>query len=257
MSLKIIVPVKRVVEASVRIRLRSDGGGPDIANAKMAMNPFDEIALEEAVRLREQGLADEVLAVSIGPQAAQETLRTALALGADRAVLVETGAAIEPLAIARILAAIVAEEGAHLVLMGKLSIDEDNNQTGPMLAGLLGWGQANCASNIALSQNTARVTCETDAGLETRDVPLPAVITADLRLNEPRYPSLPNIMKAKKKPLETRPLDAFGIDTSPRLRRMEIREPPERQAGLVVESVDDLIARLREADLIPSGRAVQ
>lgn len=253
MNLKIIVPVKRVVESSVRIRVKSDGSGVDTAHAKMAMNPFDEIALEEAIRLREKGVASEIVVVSIGPLAAQETLRSALALGADRGLLVLTDQAVEPLAVARLLAAIVTEEAAGLVLMGKLSIDEDNSQTGQMLAALLGWGQGTCASSVSVADGVARVVCETDVGLETLDVPLPAVITADLRLNQPRYASLPNIMQAKKKPIVQKTPSDFGVDIAPRLRIVGMSEPAARRSGTTVASVDDLLVRLRSAGLVAAA----
>ena len=245
--MKIVVPVKRVVDYNVKIRLKPDGSGIDLANVKMSMNPFDEIAIEEAVRMKEKGGATEVIAVSIGPAKAQETLRTALAMGADRGILVETaeGAAIEPLAVAKILKAIVAAEKPDLVILGKQAIDDDSNQTGQMLAALLGWGQGTFASKIVPEAGSVSVTREVDGGLETVKLKLPAVITTDLRLNEPRYPSLPNIMKAKKKPLDVKKPEDFGVDIAPRLKVLKTTEPASRKAGVKVANVAELVHKLK------------
>ena len=244
--MKILVPVKRVIDYNLKPRVKSDGTGVDLANVKMSMNPFDEIAVEEALRLKERGAATEVVAVSIGPAKAQETLRTALAMGADRAVLVETDAEVEPLAVAKLLKAIVAEEAPGLVILGKQAIDDDSNQTGQMLAALLGWGQGTFASRVEVSGETVSVTREVDAGLETVSLKLPAIVTTDLRLNEPRYASLPNIMKAKSKPLAVKKPDELGVDIAPRLKVLKVAEPPVRQAGVVVGSVDELVSKLKE-----------
>jgi len=245
---KILVPIKSVVEYNVKIRVKPDGTGVETTNVKMSMNPFDEIAVEEAVRLKERGIATEVLAVSAGVAACQETLRTALALGADRAILIETDVELQPLAVARLLAAIVAKEGPQLVIMGKQAIDDDANQTGQMLAALLDWPQATFASQVVVDTAAQQVTVtrEIDGGLETLQMPLPAVITTDLRLNEPRFDSLPNIMKAKKKPLETVSPAALGVDVTPRIRALKVEEPPKRKGGVKVASVDELIAKLRQ-----------
>ena len=243
--MKILVPVKRVIDYNVKPRVKADGSGVDLANVKMSMNPFDEIAVEEALRLKEAGKATEVVAVSIGPAKAQETLRTALAMGADRAILVETGDAVEPLAVAKILKAIVAEEEPGIVLLGKQAIDDDSNQTGQMLAALLERPQGTFASEMELSDGTAKVTREVDGGLQTVQLKMPAVVTTDLRLNEPRYASLPNIMKAKKKPLETRTPADYGVDVAPRLEVVETTEPKGRQAGVMVGSVEELVDKLR------------
>jgi electron transfer flavoprotein beta subunit len=245
---KILVPIKRVVDYNVKIRVKPDGTGVETTNVKMSMNPFDEIAVEEAVRLKERGIATEVLAVSAGVAACQETLRTALALGADRAILIETDVELQPLAVARLLAAIVAKEGPQLVIMGKQAIDDDANQTGQMLAALLDWPQATFASQVVVDPAAQQVTVtrEIDGGLETLQMPLPAVITTDLRLNEPRFASLPNIMKAKKKPLETVSPAALGVDVTPRIRTLKVEEPPKRKGGVKVASVDELIAKLRQ-----------
>lgn len=253
--MKILVPVKRVIDYNVKVRVRPDGTGVDLANVKMSMNPFDEIAMEEAVRLKEKGVASEIIAVSIGVPQAKDTLRTALAMGADRAILVDATTDvnfdIEPLAVARILARIVARETPDLVIAGKQAIDNDMNATGQMLAGLLGWGQATFASSVEIAQGHAVVTREVDGGLQTVRVRLPAVITADLRLNEPRYVSLPNIMKARKKPLEELPLSALGLDIAPRLKVVRTTEPSQRCAGARVASVDELIEKLKnEAGVI-------
>jgi electron transfer flavoprotein beta subunit len=243
--MKLLVPVKRVVDYNVKIRVKPDGSGVDLANVKMSMNPFDEIAVEEAVRLKEAGKATEIVAVSIGPAKAADVLRTALAMGADRAILVKTDARVEPLAVAKLLKAIVGEENPELVIMGKQAIDDDCNQTGQMLAALLGWPQATFASKIELGDG-ATVTREVDGGLETLKVKLPAIVTTDLRLNEPRYASLPNIMKAKKKPLDEKTPEDYGVDVSPRLSVQKVTEPPARGGGVKVASVAELIAKLRD-----------
>jgi len=245
--MKILVPVKRVVDYNVKIRVRPDGSGIDLANVKMSMNPFDEIAVEEAVRIKENGGASEIIAVSIGPAKAQETIRTALAIGADRGVLIETpdGAIIEPLAVAKLLKSVVDAEKPDLVILGKQAIDDDCNQTGQMLAALLGWPQGTFASKVVLDEGSVLVTREVDGGLETLKLNIPAVVTTDLRLNEPRYPSLPNIMKAKKKPLETKKPDDFGVDIAPRLKVQNIAEPVTRKAGVRVDSVAELVDKLK------------
>ncbi len=251
--MKVLVPVKRVVDYNVKVRAKSDGSGVDIANVKMSMNPFDEIAVEEAVRLKEKGAVAEVIAVSCGVTACQETLRTAMAIGADRAILVETPADLElqPLAVAKLLKALVDKEGAQLVVLGKQAIDDDCNQTGQMLAALLDWPQATFASKVELSADTATVTREVDGGLETLALALPAVITTDLRLNEPRYVTLPNIMKAKKKPLETLNPAALGVDAAPRVKTLKVQEPPKRAAGIKVADVAALVDKLKnEAKVI-------
>jgi electron transfer flavoprotein beta subunit len=251
MDMKVLVPVKRVVDYNVKIRVKADGSGVDIANVKMSMNPFDEIANEEAIRLKEKGAASEVVAVSLGEAKCQETLRTALAMGADRAIHVESSAELQPLTVAKLLKAIVEREQPALVLMGKQAIDDDSNQTGQMLAALLGWGQATFASKLEIEGDHALVDREVDEGTERLRVKLPAVITADLRLNEPRYASLPNIMKAKKKPIDVLKPDELGVDPAPRLQYVKYEEPPKRQAGVRVSSVDDLVARLKnEAGVI-------
>jgi electron transfer flavoprotein beta subunit len=243
--MKILVPVKRVIDYNVRPRVKADGSGVDLANVKMSMNPFDEIAVEEAIRLKEKGAASEIVAVSIGPAKAQETLRTALAMGADRAILVETDDEVEPLAVAKILKAIVDEEQPGKVVMGKQAIDDDSNQTGQMLAALWGRPQGTFASKVEVSGDRVSVTREVDGGLETVLLKLPAVVTTDLRLNEPRYASLPNIMKAKAKPLATKAPADYGVDTAPRLKVTNVSEPPVRQAGAKVGSVDELVAKLK------------
>jgi electron transfer flavoprotein beta subunit len=243
--MKILVPVKRVIDYNVRPRVKPDGSGVDLANVKMSMNPFDEIAVEEAIRLKEKGAATEIVAVSIGPAKAQETLRTALAMGSDRAILVQTDDEVEPLAVAKILKAIVDAEQPGIVLMGKQAIDDDSNQTGQMLAALWGRPQGTFASKVAIEGDHVSVTREVDGGLETVKLSLPAVVTTDLRLNEPRYASLPNIMKAKSKPLETKSPGDYGIDTAPRLKVTKVVEPPVRQAGIKVGSVDELVAKLK------------
>ncbi|HTY03410.1 MAG TPA: electron transfer flavoprotein subunit beta/FixA family protein [Rhodocyclaceae bacterium] len=249
--MKILVPVKRVVDYNVKVRVKADQSGVELANVKMAMNPFDEIAVEEAVRLKEAGIATEVVAVSCGLPACQETLRTALALGADRAILVDTDAELQPLAVAKLLQALTAREQPQMVILGKQAIDDDANQTGQMLAALLGWAQATFASKLIVADGKATVTREVDGGLETVAISLPAVVTTDLRLNEPRYATLPNIMKAKKKPLDTvKPAD-LGIDAAPRLRTLKVTEPPKRQAGVKVADVAELVAKLKnEAKVI-------
>jgi electron transfer flavoprotein beta subunit len=243
--MKIIVPVKRVIDYNVKIRVKSDGTGVETANVKMSMNPFDEIAVEEALRIKEAGKAAEVIAVSVGPQKAQETLRTALAMGADRAILVLTDETLEPLAVAKVLKLIAAREGAGLVIMGKQAIDDDCNQTGQMLAALLGWPQGTFASKLVFDGGKVAVTREVDGGLQTLTLNLPAVVTTDLRLNEPRYASLPNIMKAKKKPLEEMELKGLGVDTAPRLKVAHTGEPPKRKGGIKVGSAKELVEKLK------------
>ena len=248
--LKILVPVKRVVDYNVKIRVKPDGSGVDLAGVKMSMNPFDEIAVEEALRLKEAGVATEIVAVSIGPQGATETLRNALALGADRGILVKTDAAIEPLAVAKILKKVVADEQPQLVILGKQAIDDDCNQTGQMLAALLGWGQGTFASKVLVSGDSVEVTREVDGGSQTVALKLPAVVTTDLRLNEPRYASLPNIMKAKKKPIAETTPEACGVDVTPRLQVLKTSEPPVRRAGAKVGSVTELVAKLTDAGVL-------
>ncbi|MBL4598453.1 MAG: electron transfer flavoprotein subunit beta/FixA family protein [Rhizobiaceae bacterium] len=243
--MKVVVPVKRVVDYNVKIRVKSDGSGVDLANVKMSMNPFDEISVEEALRLREAGTVSEIIIVSIGPQQAQETIRTALAMGADRGILVKTDDPVEPLAVAKILKSIVEAEDAGLVIVGKQAIDDDSNQTGQMLSALLGWGQAAFASKLEINGDKATVIREVDGGLQTIDVKMPAIITTDLRLNEPRYASLPNIMKAKKKPLDAKTPDDYGVDITPRLKIIETVEPPTRQAGVILGSVEELVDKLK------------
>ena len=249
--MKVLVPVKRVIDYNVKARVKADGSAVDLANVKMSMNPFDEIAVEEALRLKEAGVASEVVAVSCGIAACQETLRTALALGADRAILVETDVELQPLAVAKLLKALCDKESPQLVICGKQAIDDDANQTGQMLAALLGWGQATFASKVVIADGKATVTREIDGGLETLKVSLPAVITTDLRLNEPRYATLPNIMKAKKKPLDTvKPAD-LGVDVTPRLTTLKVVEPAKRKAGERVADVQQLVAKLKnEAKVI-------
>ncbi len=249
--MKILVPVKRVIDYNVKVRVKADGSGVDLANVKMSMNPFDEIAVEEAIRLKEKGAAEEIVVVSVGVKQAQETLRTALAMGADRAILIEAAQDvhqdIEPLAVAKLLKAVVDEEKPGLVLCGKQAIDNDMNATGQMLAALLGWSQATFASELAVAGDHAVVTREVDGGLQTIRVKMPAVVTVDLRLNEPRYASLPNIMKAKKKPLEEKTAADYGVDTTARLKVVKTEEPPKRQAGVKVKSPAELVAKLKEA----------
>ncbi|WP_066771148.1 electron transfer flavoprotein subunit beta/FixA family protein [Sphingobium sp. CCH11-B1] len=244
--MKILVPVKRVIDYNVKPRVKADGSGVDLANVKMSMNPFDEIAVEEAIRLKEAGKAGEIIAVSVGPAKAQETLRTALAMGADRAILIETDAEVEPLAVAKILKTIVVEENPGLVILGKQAIDDDSNQTGQMLAALLGRAQGTFASKVEIDGDHVAVTREVDGGLETVKLALPAIVTTDLRLNEPRYASLPNIMKAKKKPLDVKTAADFGADIAPRLKTLKVSEPPVRSAGIKVADVDGLVAKLKE-----------
>ena len=249
--MKVLVAVKRVVDFNVKVRVKADGSGVETANVKMSMNPFDEIAVEEALRLKEAGTASEIVAVSCGAQACQETLRTALALGADRAILVETEVELQPLAVAKLLRAIAQKESPQLVILGKQAIDDDCNQTGQMLAALLGWPQATFASKVKISDGKAEVTREVDGGLETLSIKMPAVVTTDLRLNEPRYVTLPNIMKAKKKPLEVLKPDALGVDVAPRLKTLKVEEPPRRKAGVKVPDARTLVAKLRnEAKVI-------
>jgi len=249
--MKALIPVKRVVDYNVKVRVKADGTGVETANVKMSMNPFDEIAVEEAVRLKEAGIVTEIIAVSCGVTACQETLRTALAIGADRAILVETDAELQPLAVAKLLKAIAAKETPQLVILGKQAIDDDCNQTGQMLAALLGWPQATFASKVKIADGRAEVTREVDGGLETISLKLPAVITTDLRLNEPRYVTLPNIMKAKKKTMEILKPDALGVDIAPRLTTLKVEEPAKRKAGAKVADVKDLVQKLRnEAKVI-------
>jgi electron transfer flavoprotein beta subunit len=248
--MKVLVPVKRVIDYNVKVRVKADGTGVDLANVKMSMNPFDEIAVEEAIRLKEKGVVTEIIAVSVGVKQAQETLRTALAMGADRAILIEATSDvhqdIEPLAVAKLLKAVAEAEGAELIIAGKQAIDNDMNATGQMLAALLGWSQAAFASEVTIADGKATVTREVDGGLQTISVTLPAIITADLRLNEPRYASLPNIMKAKKKPLEEKTPGDYGVDVTPRLTVVKTVEPAGRKAGVKVGSVDELIAKLKD-----------
>ena len=243
--MKILVPVKRVLDYNVKPRVKSDGSGVDLANVKMSMNPFDEIGVEEAIRLKEKGVATEVVAVSVGPAKAQETLRTALAMGADRAILVQTDDAVEPLALAKIFKAIADAEQPGLVILGKQAIDDDNNQTGQMLAALTGWAQGTFASAVNVEGDSVNVTREVDGGLETVKLKLPAIVTTDLRLNEPRYASLPNIMKAKSKPLDTKTPADYGVDTAPRVKVVKVSEPAARSAGIKVADVDELVAKLK------------
>jgi electron transfer flavoprotein beta subunit len=249
--MKILVPVKRVVDYNVKVRVKADGSGVETANVKMSMNPFDEIAVEEAVRLKEKGVASEIVAVSAGPAAADEQIRTALAMGADRGIRITHDGPLEPLAVAKLLKAVVAKEQPGLVLMGKQAIDDDMNATGQMLAALLGWPQGTFASKVEIADGHATVTREVDGGLETVRLRLPAVVTADLRLNEPRYASLPNIMKARKKPIETMSPADLGVDVTPRLAVVKVEEPPKRKAGVKVGSVAELVEKLRsEAKVI-------
>ena len=243
--MKVLVPVKRVIDYNVKVRVKADQSGVDLANVKMSMNPFDEIAVEEAMRLKEKGKATEVIAVSIGPGQASETIRTALAMGADRGILVKTDQTVEPLAVAKILKAIVDIEQPALVITGKQAIDDDSNQVGQMLAALLGWPQGTFAHSLELGDSSAKITREIDGGLQTVEVKLPAVMTTDLRLNEPRYASLPNIMKAKSKPLANKTPADYGVDVSPRLETLTVVEPPKRVAGIKVADVDELVAKLK------------
>jgi electron transfer flavoprotein beta subunit len=248
--MKILVPVKRAVDKDVKIRVKSDGSGVELTNVKMSMNPFDEIAVEEAIRLKETGKATEIVAVSIGPAQATETIRTALAMGADRGILVKAEGTVEPLAVAKILKAIVAAEQPGLVIMGKQAIDDDSNQTGQMLAALLGWPQGTFASKVAFDGDALMVTREVDGGLQTVKLKLPAIVTTDLRLNEPRYASLPNIMKAKKKPIDEKSPADYAVEIKPRLEVVKTTEPPVRKAGVKVKTVDELVAKLKEAGVI-------
>jgi electron transfer flavoprotein beta subunit len=249
--MKILVPVKRVIDYNVKVRVKADQSGVELANVKMAMNPFDEIAVEQAIRFKEAGAATEVVAISIGPEQSQETIRTALAMGADRGIHVLASHDTEPLAIAKILKAVIANEEPGLVVMGKQSIDDDSNQTGQMLATLLGWPQATFASGVELNGDSLNIIREVDSGLEHITCPMPAVITVDLRLNEPRYASLPNIMKAKKKPIDQVSLDDLGVDASQRLKTIKVEEPPAREAGIMVDSVPNLVEKLKnEAKVI-------
>src|SRR5215510_1649107 len=249
--MKVLVAVKRVVDFNVKVRVKGDGSGVELANVKMSMNPFDEIAVEEAIRLKEAGKATEIVAVSIGPQQASETIRTALAMGADRGILVKNDAPVEPLAVAKILKAVVDAEKPGLVILGKQAIDDDSNQTGQMLAALLGWAQGTFASKVVIEGETAAVTREVDGGLQTLKLKTPAIVTTDLRLNEPRYASLPNIMKAKKKPIDEKTPDAYGVDVAPRIEVMKTTEPPGRKAGAKVKTVAELVEKLKnEAGVI-------
>ncbi len=249
--MKVLVPVKRVVDYNVKIRVKADGSGVELANVKMSMNPFDEIAVEEAIRLKEKGKATEIVAVSIGPQQAQETLRTALAMGADRAILVKTDVNCEPLAVAKLLKAVVEKESPQLVILGKQAIDDDSNQTGQMLAALLGWPQGTFAFKVEMGEGAIDVTREVDGGLQTVSLQMPAIVTTDLRLNEPRYASLPNIMKAKKKPLDESSPEALGVDVTPKLTVLKTAEPPGRSAGVKVSSPAELVQKLKvEAGVI-------
>ncbi len=249
--MKVLVAVKRVVDYNVKVRPKSDGSGPDLNNVKMSINPFCEIAVEEAVRLKEKGVATEIVAVSLGDKSSQEQIRTALALGADRGILVETDAELQPLAVAKLLKAVVEKEEPQLVILGKQAIDGDNNQTGQMLAALTGMGQGTFASEVVVDGDSVNVTREIDGGLQTVKLALPAVVTTDLRLNEPRYASLPNIMKAKKKPLDTLTPDELGVDVAPRVKTLKVEPPAERQAGIKVETVAELVEKLKnEAKVI-------
>lgn len=243
--MKVLVPVKRVVDFNVKVRVKSDQTGVDTANVKMSMNPFDEIAIEEAVRLKEKGIATEVIAISCGTSASQETLRTAMAIGADRAILVDTDAALQPLAVAKLLKAVVDQEQPDLVILGKQAIDDDANQTGQMLSALLDWPQATFASKLEIADGQAQVSREIDGGIETLSLTLPAIVTADLRLNEPRFVTLPNIMKAKKKPVDTHTPESLGVDVTPRLKVLKVAEPPVRQAGVMVPDVATLVDKLK------------
>jgi electron transfer flavoprotein beta subunit len=244
--MKILVPVKRVIDYNVKPRVKMDGTGVDLTNVKMSMNPFDEIAVEEAIRLKEKGVATEIIAVSVGPQKAQDTLRTALAMGADRAILIQTDQEVEPLAVAKLLKAVMDEEQPGIVLLGKQAIDDDSNQTGQMLAALSGRPQGTFASKVEVKGDKVEVTREVDGGLETVSLTLPAIVTTDLRLNEPRYASLPNIMKAKTKPLAAKTPDDYGVDISARLTTLKVEEPAKRQAGVKLGSVDELVAKLKD-----------
>lgn len=248
--MKIIVPVKRVIDFNVKARVKADGSGVELQNVKMSMNPFDEIAVEEAIRIKEAGKAEEIIIVSVGPAQAQETIRTALAMGGDRGILIETNDTVEPLAVAKIIKAIVDEENPGLVILGKQAIDDDCNQTGQMLAALLDWPQGTFASKVELDESSVNVTREIDGGLETIKLALPAIITTDLRLNEPRYASLPNIMKAKRKEIATKTASDYGVDITPRLTQLKVEEPAKRTAGIKVESVGELLEKLKSEGVI-------
>jgi electron transfer flavoprotein beta subunit len=249
--MKVLVPIKRVVDYNVKIRVKADQTGVDLANVKMSMNPFDEIGVEEAIRLKEKGVATEIVAVSVGPQECQETIRTALAMGADRGILVKVGHEVEPLTVAKILAGIAKAEAPQLIILGKQAIDDDSNQTGQMLAQLLGWPQGTFASKVAIEGGKADVTREVDGGLQTVRLNLPAIVTTDLRLNEPRYASLPNIMKAKKKPIDEKAPGDYGVDPAPRLKTLKVSEPPKRKGGSKVKTVQELVEKLKnEAGVI-------
>ena len=249
--MKVLVAVKRVIDYNVKVRVKADNTGVETANVKMSMNPFDEIAIEEAIRLKEAGTAEEIVAVSMGPQQCQETIRTALAMGADRGVLVKTDDELQPLAVAKLMKAVVDEEQPGLIILGKQAIDDDSNQTGQMLAALLGWPQATFASKVEIAGDKAKVTREVDGGLETIEINMPCIVTTDLRLNEPRYASLPNIMKAKKKPIDEKSPEDMGVDITPRLTTIKVEEPPKREAGVIVEDVAQLVDKLRnEAGVI-------
>ena len=243
--MKVLVPVKRVVDYNVKIRVKSDGSGVELANVKMSMNPFDEIAVEEAIRLREAGKVTEIIAVSVGPQQAQETIRTALAMGADRGILIKTDEIVEPLTVAKLLKGVVEAEGPELVILGKQAIDDDANQTGQMLSALLGWSQGTFASKLEIDGATARITREIDGGLQVLDLKMPAIVTTDLRLNQPRYASLPNIMKAKKKPLDEKSPADYGVEVRPRLKVLKTEEPGGRKAGVKVKTVAELVDKLK------------
>ena len=243
--MKVLVPVKRVIDYNVKVRVKSDESGVDLANVKMSMNPFDEIAVEEAIRLKEGGTATEIVAVSIGPEKAQDQIRQALAMGADRGLLIKTDNDVEPLGVAKLLKAVVEEEKPDLVILGKQAIDDDSNQTGQMLAALLGWSQGTFASKVEKDGDALNVTREIDGGLQTVALKMPAIVTTDLRLNEPRYASLPNIMKAKKKPLDVKEIGDYGVDVAPRLETLKVTEPPKREAGVKVESVAELVEKLK------------
>ena len=245
--MKVLVPVKRVIDYNVKARVKPDQSGVDLANVKMSMNPFDEISVEEAVRLKEAGTVTEVIAVSIGPQQTQETIRTALAMGADRGIQIKTDERVEPLAVAKLLQAVVAEENPDMVILGKQAIDDDSNQTGQMLAALLDWPQGTFASKVDVADGKVAVTREVDGGLQTVSLELPAIVTTDLRLNEPRYASLPNIMKAKKKPIDAKAPSDYGVDITPRLTIVKVTEPPVREAGEIVEDVPTLVSKLKDA----------
>ncbi|TYR34973.1 electron transfer flavoprotein subunit beta/FixA family protein [Mesorhizobium microcysteis] len=248
--MKVLVPVKRVVDYNVKIRVKSDGSGVELANVKMSMNPFDEIAVEEAIRLKEAGKVEEIIAVSIGPAQAGETIRTALAMGADRGILIKVDETTEPLTVAKLLKGVVDEEKPDLVILGKQAIDDDANQTGQMLAALLGWSQGTFASKVELADGSAKVTREVDGGLQVVDIKLPAIVTTDLRLNQPRYASLPNIMKAKKKPLDEKSAADYGVDVAPRLKVVKTEEPGGRKAGVKVKDVAELVSSLKSAGVI-------